>query len=137
MRRRLLLFGLVSFIASGAAAPAIASQAATATLTGTVLDQTGGVVADARVTVPDDATALQRKTTSSADGAFAVAALSPGRYRVIAQRQGFAPIELRDVVLNVNDRVAIRIDLTVEKIGESVSVVSAPMRVNTSPTVST
>ncbi len=61
----------------------------------------------------------------------------PGRYIVHVQRDGFTPIEVPELELNVNDTVAIRVQMKVSGLGESVSVLPEPPRINTSPGVST
>jgi hypothetical protein len=62
--------------------------------------------------------------------------LPPGKYSVTATREGFAPVEIKDVVLNVNDQVAIKIHLSIDTISQSVQVVDAAL-INESPAVAT
>jgi hypothetical protein len=110
---------------------------ATATLTGTVVDESGAVMANAVVVATSLATMLDRQTATSREGQFTVPLLTPGRYIVRVQRDGFTPIEVPELVLNVNDTVAIRVQMKVAAVGESVNVVPEPPRINTSPGVST
>src|SRR5262245_46163135 len=83
--------------------PPICAQSATATLSGTAVDETGAVIPEADITVLHVATRLKRENSSSYEGYFTFPLLAPGRYTVTAQRQGFTPAEIRDLVLNVND----------------------------------
>jgi hypothetical protein len=123
-------------LAIGVPATAFA-QAANATLVGTVVDATGAVVADAGVVAVNLATSVQRRATSTKDGAFVFTALPPGRYTVRATIAGFLPAELQDVVLNVNDRVSVRIELELAARGEGVTVTAQTQRLSTAPSVST
>src|SRR5215218_3120728 len=106
-------------------APAARAQSPAATLGGTVLDENGAVVPGVEITVLSLSTAVQRHATTGGEGAFVVPLLPPGRYTLTAQREGFAPLEVRNITLNVGDRQALRIRLRVGEVGESVTVVDA------------
>jgi outer membrane receptor protein involved in Fe transport len=106
-------------------ATAASAQTATATLSGTVEDQNGAVVPDVQLTVTNQATALERQTTTNEEGTYTVPLLPPGTYTVTAQRDGFANVVIRDVVLNVNDQRSLLIQLRVGGVGETVTVTAA------------
>ncbi|HEX8720685.1 MAG TPA: carboxypeptidase regulatory-like domain-containing protein [Pyrinomonadaceae bacterium] len=109
-------------------AAAARGQSPSATLGGTVLDEHGAVVPAVEITVLNLSTAVQRHATTGGEGAFVVPLLPPGRYTLTAQHEGFATLEVRNVVLNVGDRRALRIRLSVGEIGESVTVIDATVR---------
>src|SRR5688500_4602931 len=90
-------------------ATAARAQSPAATLGGTVLDENGAVVPSVEITVLSLSTAVQRHATTGGEGAFVVPLLPPGRYTLTAQRDGFATLEVRNIVLNVGDRRALRI----------------------------
>ena len=106
-------------------APAARAQSPAATLGGTVLDENGAVVPSVEITVLNLSTAVQRHALTGGGGAFVVPLLPPGRYTLTAQRDGFATLEVRNIVLNVGDRQALRIRLRVGEVGESVTVIDA------------
>ena len=139
LRRRTRCFArlaAVSIVAVFLTGPDIAfSQNATATLSGTVVDETGGVVPDVEIVAVNRATQVQRQTRSSPQGVFSLPLLPPGAYTVTARRDGFAPLEVPELVLNVNDQVSIHLQLKVSAVGESVAVTATPPRVETSPAV--
>jgi Carboxypeptidase regulatory-like domain/TonB dependent receptor len=115
----------------------VRAQSATATLGGTVRDETGAVVPNVQVTVVNLGNGLQRATPSSNEGSFVISLLPPGRYRLSAQRDGFNPSEVPDLVLNVGDDLEIKVRLKVASIDASVTVTAEPLLVSTSPAVST
>lgn len=112
-------------------------QSATATLSGVVIDESNAVIRDVTVTVLSRHTGFQRENSTDERGQFTFVALQPGRYMVRATRQGFTPVEVPDLTLNVNDSISIKLQLKVEKVGEEVTVIAEPSRVNMSPSVGT
>ena len=136
---RLLLVGLFLVFASAVVdVPVASAQSPTATLTGTVTDQNDAVIPGVNIAVISIAQGFQRSAVSDGDGAFVVPLLPPGNYTVKAEREGFSAAEARDVVLNVNDRVALRIQLKVGALtGQTVEVVDGPSLVDESPAVGT
>src|SRR5215813_2600557 len=86
--------------------PVAMAQSPTATLTGTVTDQNDAVIPGVNIAVISIAQGFQRSAVTDGDGAFVVPLLPAGNYTVKAEREGFTTAEARDIVLNVNDRVA-------------------------------
>lgn len=128
---------LILLLALAPAGTASAGQSISATLSGTVVDSTGAILAGATIKLVDTATLAERQVVSARNGAFILTTLPPGRYILRATNDGFAPTELRDVVLNVNDRVAVTVEMALAERGERLTVVAEALRVNTSPAVST
>jgi Carboxypeptidase regulatory-like domain len=127
-----LLFLIASFLTTASA------QGATATLSGTVMDQDGAVVPGVNIAVISIAQGFQRSATTSNEGIFVVPLLPPGNYTVKAEYQGFSTTEVRDVILNVNDQKAIQISLTVgELTSQMVQVLDNPPLIDESPAVGT
>ena len=116
----------------------VSAQSATATLSGTVMDQEGAVVPGVNIAVISIAQGFQRSTTTSDEGIFVVPLLPPGNYTVKAEHEGFTTAEVRDVILNVNDQRAIKISLTVgELTSQTVQVLDTPPLIDESPAVGT
>jgi len=112
-------------------------QTATATLSGSVTDDSNAVLPDATLRLVNVDTAVSRTTTANADGTFTFPFVSPGRYDLHVQRDGFAPAELKDVVLNVGDQVSLRIALKLGTVSDAVSVVADATPITQSGTVAT
>jgi len=113
------------------------AQSATATIIGTVLDQSGGVVRDAAVSVVNVATGSERTAFTGPDGTCTAAFLPPGTYRVTARHDGFTPAEMPDLVVNVGDRRDVTLLLKVPSVGESLTVTAETLPVSSSPAVAT
>ncbi len=112
-------------------------QSATATLSGTVEDQNGAAIPAANVTVKNISTALLRQTTTNDQGYFTIPLLPPSTYTVTVESQGFAPVEVQNVVLNVGDQKALQIQLKAGNITEMVKITADAPLINESPAVGT
>jgi hypothetical protein len=82
-------------------------------------------------------TTNSRTATANAEGGFTFPFVSPGRYTVRAERSGFAPTELTNVVLSVGDQVSLRITLKLGDLSDAVSVVADATPLTQSGTVAT
>lgn len=91
---RLLTFLALAAVLFGA--PDFA-QAQSGRITGTVRDSRGVGLEAATVRVTNNMTAATRSATTSADGAYSIAALAPGRYTVAVSRIGFRATTRSDV----------------------------------------
>lgn len=135
-KTRLFRFSVVVLSALIFASSSFA-QTTTADLSGTVVDEQGSVIQGVNLRVISIATNFERSVVSNDDGSFTVTLLPPGNYKIRAERSGFAPTEINSVVLNVNDRRSIRINLKVGAVGATVTVESSPPLIDESPAVST
>src|SRR2546429_4347028 len=84
--------------------PSALAQTATATLTGTVFDVSGAVVADAAVILKNDASGDLRSTVSNGEGYFTFAAVPPGTYSITVEKAGFKTWEANSIALNSADK---------------------------------
>ncbi|MBI3939447.1 MAG: carboxypeptidase regulatory-like domain-containing protein, partial [Acidobacteria bacterium] len=89
------------------------SQAATATLEGTIKDQTGAVVPGVTVTATSRAMALSRIVLSSNTGLYRIPLLPPGSYEVRAELPGFATQVREGVLLSVGQFAPLDFSMTV------------------------
>ncbi len=113
------------------------AQSTDATLSGTVIDSNGAVVPGAVVTIVKPNTGFTREATTNESGIYTFVAIAPGTYTVTVRRDGFDPAEIKDVVLNVNDRRSLQTQLRVGQVGGTVVVNEGASLINESPTVST
>ena len=111
------------------------AQTATATLRGTVVDQNGAVIPGATIIVTNTATGLSRETTSNDEGNFTIPLLPPSSYSLTARHEGFYVLRISQIVLNVSDDKALKIQLKVGDVNETVNVTSEPPLISESPAV--
>ena len=102
--------------------PAAFGQSQFATLSGTVNDPNGGVVAGAKVAVKGTSSGELRQTETNGDGFFTLATLPAGSYEVTVQVEGFQMWRGKDIVLNGSDNRSMKIMLKVGVITDSVVV---------------
>jgi carboxypeptidase family protein len=88
-------------------------QAANATLTGTVTDQTGAVIAGTKIVATHLATGVNRETVSNDHGLYVFSNMTPGDYELKLEAKGFALHIVTNVVLNVGQTVTINAHLEV------------------------
>lgn len=115
----------------------VRAQSTSATLSGTVQDENGAVVPSAEITVFNPATALRRQVETSDEGFFTVVLLPPGTYTITARRSGFAPVEIRNVVLNVGDQKSLQIQLKAGDVNAQVTIDSTAEAITTDGSVGT
>jgi len=113
------------------------AQSTTATLTGTVEDANGAVIPGATVIVINTGTRLERRATTNGEGYFVITLLPPSSYVVRVENQGFAPVEVQNVVLNVGDNKSLQISLKAGNITEMVKITADAPLINESPAVGT
>src|SRR3989454_2423514 len=116
----ILLFAALLMLGTGATALA----QSTATLQGTVLDPQGGAVPDAKVTVRNAATGLERNAQSDSSGNFQVTALPVGTYRIEIRREGFQTLVVKEVKLEVDTTVSRNFELKVGQLSQTTEVKS-------------
>lgn len=103
------------------AGSAMAQQAAKATLTGTVTDPNGAVVAGVNVIATQTATGIRRTTVSNDEGLYVLADLAPGDYELRVEAKGFlTKVSKTPVPLQVGQTVTLNVPL---QIGVSESIV--------------
>ena len=91
MKRLLQLTGFLS-LAIMLAVPAW-PQASTATVSGTVRDQTGAVIPDATVTLTNSATGTISRTTTNPVGFYILPGVVPGPYDLLVEAEGMQRFE--------------------------------------------
>ncbi len=113
-------------------------QTETATLSGTIIDQSGAFVPDVQVTVTNEDTNIAVQTKTNGAGLYNVPTLKPGKYRVQVQKEGFKQVDVRELTLNVQDVVNRNFNLQVGGTSEIVQVSGDIQNINTTDaTVST
>ena len=98
------------------------AQLAGATLSGQVLDQSGAVVADANLSIRNNATGDVRTATTNSKGLYSAQSLQPGFYSITVSAPGFATHIEQDVELTVGSTREVDLSLTPGQVTERVEV---------------
>jgi outer membrane receptor protein involved in Fe transport len=132
--RRSAFFGFVTLVLAGC----LAGQSPNGTINGLVLDPTGGAVVGAEIRIANDATGVQYTGRTNDEGIYVVTNLPPGAYRLQVSKIGFKTLIKPDIVLNVQDSLAISFTLPIGAVSETITVTGgAPLMNTESAAVST
>ena len=114
----------VLLLAAAFSAGTAFSQAVSATIVGSVTDASGAVIANAKITLTETNTGVDRASLSNASGTFTYANMPPGVYRVTVEVPGFKK-EVRDAIKVAVDTTS-RVDIVLSpgNITETVNVVA-------------
>ena len=104
---RFLAFSAVVFIFAS-----LQAFAQEATIVGTVTDQSGAVVANAKVTATNTDTGVARTSTTNDAGQYVIPEVHIGHYNVKAEASGLKVAEKTNLVLQVGDRT--RVDFAMQ-----------------------
>ncbi len=117
--------------------PEVCAQSDTASLSGAVVDQTEAVIPNVQITLLNSATSAKREVVTSQDGTFSIPLLPPGTYKLIAQRKGFAGVEIPNIVLHASDQRVLNIKLKIGQASQMMKIEASVVALDTSPSVST
>lgn len=97
------------------------AQSFNATVSGTIKDQTGAVIAGSKVTLIDLSTLREVATTTNEQGFYLFNDVRPGRYKISAEREGFTRVEVTDVQVNVSTPATVNLELRPGQIAEIIT----------------
>ena len=106
----------------------------TASISGTVTDPSGAVIAGATVTATNLDTAVVTTLTTNSQGFYSFRELPLGRYSVTVTQNGFKSYVQTSIVLDVNSALVIDVTLQVGQATEKVEVLSSALHVDTEST---
>jgi hypothetical protein len=117
-----LIFGLLLIILPSSPAGA---QTITGSVSGTITDANGGIIAGASVSLVNDQTKTARTIATNDSGRFDFAAVHPGPYSLKVEHQGFQTLLRQNVVLSANENLALgELKLQPGQVSETVTVTS-------------
>src|SRR5262245_31843847 len=119
MSRRFVTIVVVFVVALGAAAAT--AQNVAGVVSGLVRDSLGGAIPGATVRAVNETSGTSVEAVSDGQGAYRLAGLAPGEYRVEAVLDGFETT-IRKVVLNADQTAAVDMTLAPARINEGVVV---------------
>jgi hypothetical protein len=109
-----------------------AQMTITGTITGTIVDPSGQVIAGAKVVLTSPKTGDSRSAVANEVGAFSLNAVQPDTYTLRVQHGGFKAYERKELVVAANERLSTGdITLQIGDVTETVSVVGETAQVQT------
>ncbi|MEO8660211.1 MAG: carboxypeptidase regulatory-like domain-containing protein [Bryobacteraceae bacterium] len=109
----------------------IYGQAVSATLLGTVTDDSGAVVPNGKVTITEQNTNLTRTGQTNESGNYTFPDLAPGLYSVTVEVVGFKKESRREIGVTVNTATRIDVRLSPGSVSETIEVTGAPPAIQT------
>jgi hypothetical protein len=115
----------------------VAAQSASATLSGTAIDESHAVVPQVQITVVNLDTRVERRSATNNQGIFSVPSLPPGRYTVTGEHAAFSKVVIPEILLNVDDQQSVTLLLKVGPLSDAVTVAVSHTVETRSPAVTT
>jgi hypothetical protein len=116
------------------AAPGLAQNAGSGTITGTITDPSGAVVPAADIVIRNTDTGFTRSIQSNEAGIYMAPFLQPGHYEVHASKAGFAAVLRKELILQVGQTLSMDLAMTVQAATEVVTVTGQQSVVDTEKT---
>lgn len=112
--------------------PAAFGQIATGSLSGTVVDTTGGVIPGAKVVLTNQATRIQYSTTSNGRGFFNFPTLQPATYNLEISAQGFKSWNQQGISLHTGEsrsvaNIAMQVGVTTQTVQVNANAAATPL----------
>ena len=131
MQRDHLLRLVIVVLAAGlylGAQPALAQLRIVGSISGTVQDPTGAVVANARVVLKDQKTGLTKESTTAEGGGFLFPNLASGVYEVTVSMPGFKTELVPNISVSTSQTTDLRIALEVGQPTETVTITEGALQ---------
>jgi hypothetical protein len=108
------------------------SQVVGGSILGTVKDDSGGAIPEAKVTVKNRETGAERRAVTDQAGRFTIFSIAIGRYDVVAEKTGFATGRRTGIELAVGQSVSVDLTLPVGEVQQAITIEEAPTPVTLS-----
>src|SRR5260370_4305669 len=106
-----------------------ANAQSTTSLRGTVTDPSGGVIADAAVSLTSAENGSSRRIITDANGEYSFLQAEPGTYKLTIHKTGFATMTRRDIKLLVNTHDTLNLKMAICATGEVATVTANDLEV--------
>jgi hypothetical protein len=131
LHRLQFFFGITLAISALLAQNAQGQASYTAQVRGSVTDQTGAVVQNAKVTITNDGTGVSTSAKTDDHGFYLLTGLRPNTYTIRAEASGFRTAENKNVVLAVDQQATLNFNLNPVGVMVTVEVTEAPPLLDT------
>jgi len=102
-----------------------------ATVTGRVVDPANATIVGAKVEIVNSETGVKYSVETNSEGIYTIPNLQPGIYRMEVSKPGFKALLKPDIVLHVQDVIAINFSLPLGSVSETVTVEGGAPLINT------
>ena len=127
MRIRILFLLCLWYVSAASVLP----QSPDGRISGLVVDSTGAVIVGAEVVLVNEATDVRYFGQTNNEGIYNVPNILPGTYRLQVSKLGFKTIIKPEVVVHVQDALAVNFTLPVGAVSETVTVEGGTPLINT------
>jgi carboxypeptidase family protein len=103
----------------------------TTSLRGVITDSSGGVIAEASVTMTSTENGAVRTSVTDANGVYNFPQVAPGNYKLVAEKAGFAKMTRTNITLLVNTPSTLDLVMVVGATGDVVNVQAEVSQINT------
>jgi hypothetical protein len=100
-------------------------------ISGIVTDQTGAIIANAKIVAVNSNRNAEYKTTTDSNGNYLLLDLPPGMYDVSVMASGFLQTTMRGLVVRAQEAIEVNATLRVGAVSETVEVEGEAIQVNT------
>ncbi|MBZ5514020.1 MAG: TonB-dependent receptor [Acidobacteriia bacterium] len=107
------------------------AQADTGSIQGTIKDQSGAVIPNAKVTLTNEGTNLAITTTTGADGSYIFTPVKIGAYAVSVEAAGFAKALQSHITLSIQQQLVVDLTLKPGMVTQTIEVTAAPPALQT------
>ena len=121
---------LIPFVMAFVLPSLVFGQRTTTSISGSVIDPSGAVVAGAQVTATEISTGTTASGKSGGDGFYILTNLRPGTYRLRVEQPGFESYVREGIILEVDRPVSVNVGLQVGSQAQSVTVSGAAPQVD-------
>ncbi len=125
-----IVMGLASMVVLLVTSPSFAQV--TSRVTGVVQDKTGGMVADATVTLTNESTNVSFTTTTTSNGTYLFDGIQPGTYRITIEKAGFKKFMSSGNVLTIGQPMTVNAVVELGSVQETIEVQAGAELVQTS-----
>ena len=121
--RRILFIGVAVLFLM---ASQLCAQVDTGTILGTVTDQTGAVIPNAKVTLNNPSTSYTLMKTTGPDGSYVFSPVRIGSYTVSVEVPGFQKTSHAGITVNIQQQVVVNLTVVPGQVTQTVNVTGAP-----------
>jgi len=126
-----LTSSMLSICAAALLSSAAFAQSTFGSIRGTATDASGAALPDAAITLHSVEENTDRAVTSDSTGAFLFSNIKPGRFSLMAVRQGFSSVNLTGISLDARQDLRVPISLQIATQATTVEVTALADQINT------